>query len=95
MRRLGHGILLDKQLRGKHLKRWTIKSLFQADIFFRAVPWSMLILESKGMVNDLNLRTGERIAAALAGLAVTLIPLSIFKPQLLLLIPLLLCLLPS
>lgn len=90
IRRMGHRIRLDKQLRGKHLKEWTLKSMLSADIFARAIPWSMLILESKSLVNDLNLRTGERFSAALAGLTVTLIPISIFKPQMLLFIPLLL-----
>ena len=67
MRAKGHRILLDKQLQAKHLKRWTLKSMLHADIFCRAVPWSMLIFESKGMVNDLNLQTTDRISAGLLG----------------------------
>lgn len=94
MRARGYRILLDKQLQAKHLKKWNLKSLLHADIFCRAVPWSNLILESKGMVNDLNLQTRDRISAVLAGLAVALIPVSILKPQLLLLIPMLLAIIP-
>ncbi len=85
MRAQGHRILLDKKLQAKHLKKWELKSLLHADIFCRAVPWSMLILESKGMVNDLNLQTKDRLSAALAGLGALLIPLAVLKPALLIL----------
>lgn len=94
MRALGHRILLDKQLQGKHLKKWDLKSLLHADIFCRAVPWSMLILENKGLVNDLNLQTRDRISAVLAAFSVVLIPLSILEPRLLLLVLILLALIP-
>ena len=94
LRSKGHRILLDKQLQGKHLKRWTLKSMLHADIFCRAVPWSKLILESKGMLNDLNLRTSDRISAALACLSLAILPFSIVKPQLLLLILGLLAMIP-
>lgn len=90
MRTKGHRILLDKQLQAKHLKRWTLKSMLHADIFCRAVPWSMLIFENKSMLNDLNLQTTDRISAGLLALSLLLLPFSVFKPQLLLLIVLLL-----
>jgi glycosyltransferase involved in cell wall biosynthesis len=92
MRRMGYRLMLDKQLQGKHLKQWKLKSLLHADIFCRAVPWSMLILESKGMVNDLNLQTADRIAAGTVGLAVAIIPFVIVKPHLLWLVLFLLAL---
>lgn len=94
MRAKGHRILLDKQLQAKHLKRWTLKSMLHADIFCRAVPWSMLIFESKGMVNDLNLQVTDRISAGLLGLSLLLLPLAVFKPQLLLVVVVLLALIP-
>jgi glycosyltransferase involved in cell wall biosynthesis len=90
LRAKGHRILLDKQLQAKHLKRWTFRSMLHADIFCRAVPWSMLIFESKGMLNDLNLQTKDRISAGLLGLSVLLLPFLVLKPQLLILIVLLL-----
>jgi glycosyltransferase involved in cell wall biosynthesis len=86
MRLMGYRLMLDKQLQGKHLKQWKLKSLLHADIFCRAVPWSMLILQSKGMVNDLNLQTADRIAAALVALSVAILPFVFLKPQLLLLV---------
>jgi glycosyltransferase involved in cell wall biosynthesis len=94
MRAQGHRILLDKQLQAKHLKRWTLKSMLHADIFCRAVPWSKLIFESKGMVNDLNLQTTDRISASLVGLSLLLLPLTVLKPQLLLVIVVLLAMIP-
>lgn len=94
MRTKGHRILLDKQLQAKHLKRWTLKSMLHADIFCRAVPWSMLIFESKGMVNDLNLQVTDRISAGLLGFSLLILPLSVIKPQLLLLIVVLLAMIP-
>jgi glycosyltransferase involved in cell wall biosynthesis len=92
MRMMGHRILLDKQLQGKHLKHWTFKSMLHADIFCRAIPWSLLIFERKGMLNDLNMKTADRISAGLLGLSLLMLPFSIFKPQLLLLIVVLLAL---
>jgi glycosyltransferase involved in cell wall biosynthesis len=90
----GHRILLDKQLQAKHLKRWTLKSMLHADIFCRAVPWSMLIFESQGMVNDLNLQTTDRISAGLLALSLLLLPFAILQPLLLLLIVVLLAMIP-
>ena len=83
MRRMGCQILLDKMLQVKHLKQWRLGSLLRADIFCRAIPWSKLILESRGMVNDLNLRTSDRISTGLVGLSVGIIPFSALEPQLL------------
>lgn len=65
----GHRILLDKGLQSKHLKRWGFRSLLRADILYRAAPWSRLILEGGGLVNQLNLKTSERACAALTLLA--------------------------
>lgn len=94
MRTLGYRILLDKQIQGKHLKHWTLKSMLHADIFCRAVPWSMLIFESKGILNDLNLQTRDRISAALLGLSLLILPFSVFKPQLLPLLAVMLAVIP-
>lgn len=86
LRKKGYRILLDKQLQGKHLKRWNFRSMLHADILCRAVPWSMLILESKGMLNDLNLQITDRISAGMLGLSLLIVPFSLLRPQLLLLV---------
>jgi len=73
-------IFLDRKLQVKHLKKWDLKGLLRADIFYRAIPWARLILDSGGMVNDLNLKKSQRISAALVGLALLAALLSLFKP---------------
>jgi GT2 family glycosyltransferase len=76
LRRAGHRILLDKTLQGTHLKRWTFRSLVWTDVMGRAVPWSRLILESGQPVDDLNLRRGQRLSAALVSLATVCLALA-------------------
>jgi len=76
----GLRIFLDKKLQVKHLKKWSLKGLLRADIFYRAIPWARLILDSGGMVNDLNLKKSQRISAGLVGLALFAALLSLFRP---------------
>lgn len=63
-------IRLNKQLQVKHLKRWTLRGLLRADIFYRAVPWTKLILETRNVPRDLNLTYASQVSAALVGLLV-------------------------
>ncbi len=65
---------LDPALQVKHLKAWTMRSVIVTDIVHRAIPWTRLILE-RGMPNDLNLRTSQRIAAMIAPLALLSVPM--------------------
>jgi glycosyltransferase involved in cell wall biosynthesis len=76
LRRAGREIVLDRDIQVKHLKRWTLLSMLRADIRDRAVPWSRLIVEGGGMVNDLNLRVADRVSAALVCLAALALLLS-------------------
>jgi glycosyltransferase involved in cell wall biosynthesis len=73
LRRAGFSVALDPGLRAKHLKRWTLASLVRADVRDRAVPWSRLILEGEGMIDELNLRVAGRASAALVMLAASLL----------------------
>jgi GT2 family glycosyltransferase len=83
LRVAGCRILLDKDLQVKHLKRWTFMSLLNADIRDRAWPWSRLIFERGALINDLNLRTRERISAALVIVAVALLASAFVVPVML------------
>ena len=83
LRRAGYRILLDKELQGTHLKRWTLWSVIQTDIQRRAVPWATLMLESKNLLNDLNVKTAQRVSGALVTLTCVLILLAILRPELL------------
>ena len=66
--RAGRKIKLNKHLRVKHLKRWTVRSLLKADIIRRAIPWTQLIVETRHLPRDLNLTSGARVSAGLVGL---------------------------
>ena len=64
----GHRIQLLKQLHVKHLKKWTVRGLVRADIYYRAIPWTKLILETGHLPRDLNLTHLSRFSAGLTGL---------------------------
>lgn len=64
----GYKIKLDKELQVTHLKHWGWHSMIKTDIFNRAVPWSRLILQTKSLPQDLNLRISDRISTALVGI---------------------------
>jgi GT2 family glycosyltransferase len=66
----GRKILLDKSIQVKHLKKWTVRGLLRADITYRAIPWTRLILETRSLPADLNLTLASRVSAALVGLLV-------------------------
>lgn len=61
----GRKILLDKNLRVKHLKAWTFWRLLKTEIFDRGIPWTELILRDANMPNDLNVQISQRISVAL------------------------------
>lgn len=89
MKQSGGLILLDKKLQVKHLKKWNFLNLLRADIFYRAIPWSRLILESGQMVNHLNLQISQRISAGLTLCMVGAAFLSILQARVALLVPVL------
>lgn len=80
LRAAGHRILLDRNIQAKHLKKWEIVSLIKTDIFCRAVPWSKLILTSQGMVNDMNLKTADRLSSGFVALSFLILPFIAWKP---------------
>jgi hypothetical protein len=65
----GHRIEIDPTLQGKHLKRWTLKSMVVTDIMHRAVPWSMLLLRGGTIPPTLNIDRRGRVSGACATLA--------------------------
>jgi GT2 family glycosyltransferase len=66
----GRAIRLDPDLRGRHLKRWTLWSCLVTDVVARGIPWTQLIYRHHALANDLNMRYGLRwsVAAALTAL---------------------------
>ena len=85
MREAGHRILLDKDLRVTHLKRWTLASFVRTDLLLRAVPWSRLILDRRSALDHLNLKVGHRVSVALALLTVLALALAALSPPMLVL----------
>lgn len=78
----GHRILLAKEIQAKHLKKWTAGSILRTDIFCRALPWSKLILTSRGLINDMNLKTADRLSAILVALSLALLLAAFVQPLL-------------
>ena len=68
IRAAGGRILLDPNLHGTHLKAWTILEVIRVDLFSRAIPWARLMMGRHELTNDLNLSTGERLRAGVAGI---------------------------
>lgn len=79
LRQAGHKIRLDKDIQAKHLKKWKALSLLRTEIFCRALPWSKLILTQQGMINDMNLKTQDRISALLVALIIISLPLVVWS----------------
>jgi glycosyltransferase involved in cell wall biosynthesis len=67
LRRAGGKILLFPELQSTHLKVWRFVNLLHTEVFCRAIPWSRLMIEQTGVVDDLNVSSMERLRAALAG----------------------------
>ncbi|MGP0071934.1 MAG: glycosyltransferase family 2 protein [Bryobacteraceae bacterium] len=65
LREAGRRILLDRDLRARHLKKWTFWGLLKTDIVDRGIPWTELILRDQRMPNDLNLQISQRISVGL------------------------------
>jgi glycosyltransferase involved in cell wall biosynthesis len=83
LRQSGYRILLDKGLQGTHLKSWNLYTLIRTDISCRALPWSRLILESKRLPDDLNLKIGQRVSFGLVAMACVFVLGSVVEPSLL------------
>ena len=69
----GQPIRLVKRLQVKHLKRWTLRSMVQTDLFRRAVPWTQLIVRTGRVPRDLNLTWASRVSAALVAILAALL----------------------
>ena len=79
----GYRIFLDKGLHGKHLKRWTLRSVVVTDVRNRAVPWARLILERNNSPKDLNLKLTQRFSGLLVLFACALGLIGMFQAEVL------------
>jgi GT2 family glycosyltransferase len=77
LRRFGHRLVLDPDIQGTHLKRWTLRGTLTSDFQHRGVPWMWLLLQEGQKAREhstLNVQTIEKLLTALTGLAL-LMPL--------------------
>jgi len=69
-----HAIHLEKNLQVTHLKRWTVSSLLNAEIFLRGTPWTRLLWwnlwRSRKVPADLNLDMKHRLSMLLSAVMV-------------------------
>ena len=66
IRQAGYRLRLDPRFRGKHLKKWTVRSSILIDIRSRGIPWTQLIHRYGALTNDLNTRHELRWSVVLA-----------------------------
>lgn len=60
----GSLIVLEPQIQGTHLKRWSLPQMVQTDLHNRGIPWVELLLESRGGSSGLNLGWRHRLSMA-------------------------------
>lgn len=63
LRRSGAKILLDPEIRGRHLKAWTPMGMLHTDFSRRGVPWMRLLLRERDDSTALNLSRQRRLSA--------------------------------
>ena len=80
MHAAGERVWLDPSIQGKHLKRWTLASMFRTDMVHRAIPWTRLLRTEIGKASSyaLNLSVHGRVSGiavlgTLIGLALSAI----------------------
>lgn len=79
LRRLGYTIRLCKDIQVKHLKRWEIGSLLRAEIFYRALPWTQLIMRHRQFQADLNLDQTSRFSVVMVYLLLASLIASVWQ----------------
>jgi glycosyltransferase involved in cell wall biosynthesis len=82
LRVTAHGgrILLDPDIKGKHLKDWSVKSMFKTDLFGRAIPWTRLLLSGRMPVGILSTTLDKRVSAAVIVLGALFLITGFFWP---------------
>lgn len=78
LREAGGKILLIPELQSTHLKVWRFINLIHTEVICRAIPWARLMISQTGIVDDLNVSSGERLRAALAGVLLLVLTGAVF-----------------
>jgi GT2 family glycosyltransferase len=93
LKKAGHSITLAKSVQVKHLKRWDVSSLLRADFFYRALPWTELIMKEGPFINDLNLKLSSRLSVAILYLLLIGLAGAAIEPRIFFLLPFLIVIL--
>jgi glycosyltransferase involved in cell wall biosynthesis len=77
LRDRGYRIILDPQIQGTHLKRWTFGGMVRANFQHRGLPYARLLLERRQLLNTKGLSVGSSdkastVIVALSMLAIVL-----------------------
>ena len=80
IRRAGYRLRLDPRFRGRHLKKWTVRSSIVTDIQARGIPWTQLIHRYGALANDLNTRHELRWSVVAAYLLAISVLAAVFLP---------------
>ncbi len=83
LRDKGYTIGVDKELQGKHLKKWTLGSMFRTDVMVRAIPWVRLMLDYDTIPSDFSLGWSQRLSLMAVWLALGSLVLGVVQPELL------------
>lgn len=70
----GHRIRLDREALCKHMKEWTIPSMFRTDLWGRAVPWTRLLAAERMPAAALNGGLPHRLSALGIAVAAAAVP---------------------
>ena len=85
--RLGHRIVLARDVQATHLKCWSLVEMVRTDVFRRGVPWMLLMKRSRIVETDLNVSRSQRACVAATGLGLIGALASIRFPAFLALLP--------
>lgn len=83
IRAAGFRIVLEPEIQGTHLKRWTFWSSIVTDIRDRGVPWTQLLNRYRTMRNDLNVTRKYRLAVVMSYALLVALAGSPWQPALL------------
>jgi glycosyltransferase involved in cell wall biosynthesis len=75
----GRRIVLDPSIQVSHQKGWTLKSIIETDLLYRALPWTVLAWSGAGLPAKLNFTPARRVSVALTFAATILLLLSAFR----------------
>jgi glycosyltransferase involved in cell wall biosynthesis len=78
LRDRGGSIILDPDISGTHLKRWTFGAMVRTDVRDRGIPWMRLLLERRGRTAvSLNAGGFEQAKVAVMGMALAALFLAV------------------